>query len=186
MVAARKNDDRTVIKLLANQGEFKSNPNIQDLDGWSPLHWGSRWKNEATVKALLEAKADPDPITNFGQTPLHFSSDLGIVSGSLKIASMLVRMGADPNLRDNFHQTPYEISAIHGNEPVAKLLLSKKANPESFRRRISPSAATFKGVRVMNRAKAKLKISCKHCISHTYSTCMHALVFCLPKQSSQL
>jgi len=47
------------------------NPNIQDVDGSTPLHIATRYGNLDVVELLLEYGADPNVKDNKGKTPLH-------------------------------------------------------------------------------------------------------------------
>ena len=63
----------------------------------TPLHW-SAWEGKLdTTKALVDAKANLNPVAEYGWTPLHLAAYKGH-DGPLKV---LLDAGADFNLKDN-------------------------------------------------------------------------------------
>jgi ankyrin repeat protein len=60
--------------LLLNH---KANPNLQDQDGYAPLHWAVRSGNSELCQALLAKGADPTLATRQGHTALHMSATEG-------------------------------------------------------------------------------------------------------------
>ena len=58
------------------QLEAKSDPNVVELDGWSPLHCAATEGHSEVVRVLLEAKAD-SCISNRGISPLFLAAQEG-------------------------------------------------------------------------------------------------------------
>ncbi|AFY44000.1 ankyrin repeat domain-containing protein [Nostoc sp. PCC 7107] len=73
------------------------------------------------VKLLLNAGANPEQL---GWTELMHA----IVFGSLEQVKFLLEQGADQNVRDCWHRTPWLLSIQVGELPKAKLLLAAGAN----------------------------------------------------------
>ncbi len=57
---------RKVAILLCNEG---ADPNLQDIDGNTPLHLAARQRHSRTVDVLLSAGADPLIRNNDDKTP---------------------------------------------------------------------------------------------------------------------
>ena len=88
---------------------LNANPNIQNEDGFTPLHLCCHHKRAQTklsrilemVNILLQANADPNMQTSCsGATSLHFACS----NGYLEIIMVLLKAKADPNVQD-FHGT---------------------------------------------------------------------------------
>jgi ankyrin repeat protein len=109
-----------------------------------------------TVKRLLEAGTDPnpvvppDPVVQAGkQRPLPMMPDNLVIpelgwpekyypktalhyaawAGELEIVRLLLNNGADPNRQDAWAQTPLIAALCRGDGPMAKLLLERGADP---------------------------------------------------------
>jgi cytohesin len=74
--AARKGDLIKVQTALENG----ANPNAEDNDGWTPLHFVAQEGRVDAVKILLERGADPRIADNEGHTPLDYAHDSAIRS----------------------------------------------------------------------------------------------------------
>jgi ankyrin repeat protein len=84
------------VKLLLEHG---ANPNIQDENGDTPLHWTAQWGRLDVVKLLLVYGADPTVKDKDGKTPL----DLARAEGRREVVSVieewLRRSGETPQRR---------------------------------------------------------------------------------------
>mmetsp|Transcript_2563 Transcript_2563/g.3701 ORF Transcript_2563/g.3701 Transcript_2563/m.3701 type:complete len:372 (+) Transcript_2563:167-1282(+) len=149
---AETNDVEGIVSLL----NMRCDPNVEDEDGWSPLHWMVKYENTKLVAGLLHAKADPDYQNKDGQTPLHWAVDSG--SKNMTIIKLLVNANANPNLRDIRHFSPFEIATLREFEDIMKLLKEMGADESSFKSAVSPSSS-LRAIRVMNRAKSKLNVT---------------------------
>ena len=57
-------------------------PNAEDRDGFTPLHYAVRWKQMGALELLLNANANPNHSSKTGVTPVHEAageSDEGIL-----------------------------------------------------------------------------------------------------------
>ena len=122
--------------------EKRTDPNLVDSDGWTPLH-NAAWCGHAGVAKVLIAKgADPNakksewmPLRNhagvmrvadsnrMGWTPLHNAAWCGHAG----VAKVLVAKGADPNAKSNSGRTPLGLAEERGNYAVQNVLLKAGA-----------------------------------------------------------
>jgi len=107
--------------LLYNNG---ADINIQDKQGWTPLHWAARYGREATVELLLDKGADINIQDKQGWTPLHWAA----YNGHEAIVQLLLAKGADASLQNIDGWTPLHYAVLNGYVAIAQLLLAKGAN----------------------------------------------------------
>ena len=100
---------------------MKTDPNIKDNYGETPLYVASRNGHLDIVKCLVvECKADPNIKDNYGETPLYVASE----KGYLKIVKYLVEeCKADPNFAADIPRC-LEIAKLKGNDELIKILTS--------------------------------------------------------------
>ena len=67
-------------------------------DMWAPLHWVVQRGLTEGIACLLANGADPNVITDKGQTPLHFIAQKGVGKNQVQL---LLEHGANLNVRDN-------------------------------------------------------------------------------------
>ncbi|RMY75469.1 hypothetical protein D0863_02568 [Hortaea werneckii] len=75
--------------------------NSPDTAGWTPLHWAASKRDIASVKLLLEWRADVDAIEKMGITPLIFACRFG----AYECVQLLIEEGADVRVTDAHGQT---------------------------------------------------------------------------------
>ncbi len=92
-----------IIKLLLS---FKANVNIQDKDGWTPLHLIAYRNHARMLPLLLEHGADVQAKTYDGQTALH----IAVAQSNLNIATLLLEAGAHVNTEDANMITPLHVA----------------------------------------------------------------------------
>ena len=95
--------------------------NIQDFDGWTPLHWAAMEGHKKTAELLIANGADVDLKDNLGWSAL-------LITDHMKIAELLISNGADVNLKNMDGNTPLQYAAMAGQIRIAKLLLIKEAD----------------------------------------------------------
>ena len=94
-----------------------------------PLLEAARNGDRATVKALLDQKADPNAAMPDGTTALAWSA----AEGHDDLVGMLLKAGADPNKADDNGDTPLLLSAQRGWAKTAALLLNAGAKLDGVR-----------------------------------------------------
>jgi cytohesin len=138
--AAGSGDLAEVKRLVIGCGV---DPNIQDENGETPLHYAAWEGRLKVVKLLLEHGADPNVQDKDGETPLH----LAAWDGHLDVVELLLEHGANPNIQENkYGKTPlhYAVSRCLENKfgrtllhftvsrrhvDVARVLLDHGADP---------------------------------------------------------
>ncbi|XP_050301248.1 ankyrin-1-like [Anthonomus grandis grandis] len=75
---------------------YGANPNIGNIRARTPIFRAVQLRNTAVLKVLLFAKAQVDVLDTFGNTPLSLSV---IEYPSIRVATMLLKWGANPNIR---------------------------------------------------------------------------------------
>ena len=112
--AALDNDVPT-IKALLKAGEV---PDIQDVQGFTPLHMAAQQGSLEAARALLGAGASIEVENSFGNTPLFvavFNSD-----GRGELVQLLRSHGADPLHANASGQTPVGLARLIANYDVAR------------------------------------------------------------------
>ena len=121
---ARKASLKKVVQLLLDRG---ANPNLGDMNGWTPLHsTNPRNGNEDIVQLLLERGADPDLATNYRTTLLHLAAD----NGNIDVMQLLLDRGAKHNTTTSpYGFTPLHSAVFNGHKDIVRLLLNAGAEP---------------------------------------------------------
>ena len=97
---------------------------IQNIDGYTPLHWCSRKGNENLCRLLLEHNADVNIQNNDGYTPLHWCT----IKGNENLCRLLLEYNADVNIQDKCGDTPFNWCAREGKENLVRLFLKHNAD----------------------------------------------------------
>ena len=103
--AARNGDIECLKELLQHSADV----NIKTALGSTALHLAVLKFRKHVVEVLLASGADPNATLTYGRTPLH----LAAASGQEDV-SLLIRHGADQDLRDNFGNTAQNIAKRYG------------------------------------------------------------------------
>ena len=115
--AAEYGNIETIKHHLANGTDV----NVQDFDGWTPLHWAAMEGHKKIAELLIANGADVNLKDNLGWTAL-------LITDHKKIAELLIANGADVNLKNMDGNTPLQYAAMAGQIGIAKLLLIKEAD----------------------------------------------------------
>lgn len=122
--AVAVNGSEDVAKILLKHG---ANPNLQNIDNYSPLHFAVSNNNTSIAKVLLEYEANPNQGNKYGQTPMH----LAVFRGNTSIAKVLLENGANPNQGDNNGISPLDNAKHRGFKEMIQMLSSTKEETET-------------------------------------------------------
>uniref|UniRef100_A0A0D9VP61 Chromo domain-containing protein n=1 Tax=Leersia perrieri TaxID=77586 RepID=A0A0D9VP61_9ORYZ len=129
--AAKKADAAEIAALLADEA-LRRDPDAEDAQGRTAMHFAAGLGSEECVRALADAGADvgkPERAGG-GLTPLHIAAGYGRAAA----VRALIELGADPESPDGQGRTPLEL---------VRDVLDKtpKGNPATFERRLALEAA---------------------------------------------
>jgi uncharacterized protein len=93
----------------------------------SPLLRAAKNGDTATVRALVEKRADVNAAAADGTTPLHWASD----RDDLQTADLLIRAGARANAATDLGVTPLWNASQNGSEAMVRRLLVAGADPNA-------------------------------------------------------
>jgi ankyrin repeat protein len=99
----------------------KEDPNIPNIDGWTPLHKAAKAGAVDVVAKLLERHANPNATDKKGRTPLHIAAS----NGHGAVVKLLLQYGADICARDYRRRTPYALATGDAKREL-ELILKKK------------------------------------------------------------
>ena len=122
VIAARENDTRTVLAVLAAQPA--PDVNQRTADGTSALHWAVHHGAADLVARLLAAGADANAHNDYGASPMSEAA----IRGDSTMLRALLRAGASVESANADGQTALMILARTSNIDAAQLLISHGAN----------------------------------------------------------
>ena len=95
-------------------------------DGFTALHFASHFGSTGAMSALLEGGANIEAVTrNFlTNMPLHAAA----AGGRMEACRLLLRSGADPNVKQHGGLTALMTAAVANNRALAELLIARNAN----------------------------------------------------------
>jgi ankyrin repeat protein len=117
-------------RLVAGESEGLPPPDAWSPDGFTPLHLAVFARNGAAARALVDAGAELDAISQapFAQvTPLGTAAAFDVND----VARLLLERGADPNATADHGSTPLHAAAANGNRELVQLLLAHGASPDA-------------------------------------------------------
>lgn len=113
-----RTDSYTNVPIAAALIENGMNVNATANDGTTALHLAVRGP-EDDVKALIKAKADPNAQDKSGNTPLILAAKWE----SEKKVRMLLRAGADHNIKNNAGESTADLCAARGFQDALELMI---------------------------------------------------------------
>jgi len=124
IIQAVAEGDITKVKTQLNTG---IDPNIIDIDGWTPLMWAVQDNNVALINLLIDAGADPNLQDPYEETALIKA----ISQESVETTRALIKAGADPSLSSSYGWTPLMAASTSGNIDLVRILLEAGADVSS-------------------------------------------------------
>jgi pectate lyase len=145
------------IARLKHFVEEKSDVNLKDNFGWTPLFWAVSMGRKEAVEFLIASGADIHVKVGGSMTLLHRAAEadkpgmaelliskgldvdaaawggltplhIAARAGNRKVAEILINEGADVNSRNSGGQTPLHLLAYQGHKDTAELLISEGAD----------------------------------------------------------
>jgi ankyrin repeat protein len=95
-----------------------SDPNQQDREGWTALHFAAQAYSARCVEALLSGGATPDVRDTHGNTPLFRA--VFVSQGRGDVIRLLRAAGADANAANSRGVSPLILARRIGNFDVAQ------------------------------------------------------------------
>lgn len=120
LLIASLNKRKNVVKKLL---KVTSLVNVQHSDGTTAmmLAIGDTGSSYDIVAMLIEAGCDINRSDNHGSTALHNAARVG----RKDIVELLIKKGANPNLRGFWNELPFEAAERNGHKEVANYLRAK-------------------------------------------------------------
>ena len=138
LVLALENEQVEAISLLLSSGaELESTTNGQN---WVV----TALPNPLLLKTLLTHNVNPDAMDADGLAPIHHA----VQTQNTNSLALLLKYGADANLRDPLYQTPLLQAIMLDHLPISEILLEYGADPNLWDRR--SDTALHKSVRRRN------------------------------------
>lgn len=112
----------TIVRLLLSRG---ANPNVADRHGNTALMLVAQPNcAEDIMECLLENGALPRHADQIGRTALHQAA-----TNCLRGVEILLKAGADPNVRTNDQETPLSFAIVWQQHEISKALIAAGADP---------------------------------------------------------
>jgi len=117
--------DRELAEVLVEAG---ADIHAKSLTGFTPVQWLSYWNAYETVAYLLSQGAEVSyQGSSEGKSALHIAAQFGYV----ETVKVLLKAGADVNLKDKNGETPLFLAVLEGGPEVQMLLTQSGASPLS-------------------------------------------------------
>ncbi|KAJ5246796.1 hypothetical protein N7468_001779 [Penicillium chermesinum] len=123
--AAREGKTQIVESLLSTNPKAA---NTKDDDDRLPIHWAVAYNHLPVVELLVAVKSfDPDVEDGSGWTPLMIAASLK-ESGGEQIVDLLIKKGADVNVKSNSGQNALHFASSKGNISIVRTLIANKCS----------------------------------------------------------
>ena len=135
--AAEYGNIETIKHHLANGTDV----NVQDFDGWTPLHWAAMEGHKKIAELLIANGADVNmKSSSLGRTPLQHAAQLG----HKKIAELFIAKGADVNAKSEGGHTPVDWAESVNDSHSPKDKAAKKEIADLLRKHGGKTGAELK------------------------------------------
>jgi ankyrin repeat protein len=124
LIDAARNEDSERLRSLLAQG---ANPNEQQADGATALHWAVHRGDSESVLALLSAGANVNQVNRLGASPLFVAAR----NGDGALIRQLLEAGAEPDLALQLGETPLMSAARAGTAEGVRALIAAGADVNS-------------------------------------------------------
>jgi ankyrin repeat protein len=119
-----------ILDVILDSGNFDING--RDANGWTPLHYASRYNNITTARHLLEKEADPTLGNDDGGiTPFHFASAYYVREADILGLFLANNKQFDIDHRNKSGMTALHVAIKVSNTAAAEFLLTNGANPNA-------------------------------------------------------
>ena len=117
--------------------KHNANPNHQNEDGTTPMHWAVRHGKLDNVKLLIDYNAVVDLADDCGDSPLHWAAEYD----KEEIAEYLMDHGARPGRKNFGSETPIDIAKQNDSRKMVHLLQQHKTQQENSSQKDTRSAS---------------------------------------------
>jgi len=114
----QNNRGRGIDRIMKLGRESGLSLDIQNDQGWAPLHFSVEYNVSKVVEALLASGADPNIQENDGWTPLCFAG----FHGNKEVMDLLLRFSADASIGTKDQRLPYQLATSRGHSAEAEIL----------------------------------------------------------------
>ena len=115
---------------VALASSLRADPHVlewRDSLGYTLLHWATATSDDAAVRLLLDAGADPNARDLRGRTPLHLAAMSQVKGGGDVLIKMLIARGACVDATDSHGATPLQFARNMERADLANALLAAGA-----------------------------------------------------------
>jgi ankyrin repeat protein len=117
----RADKNAEVVELIIDAGaDINAKCYSDKADGWTPLYFACLNENTRAVEMLIAQKAKINPISDLGNTPMHYATNA-------EIAQILIDNHANIHFKNKEGYSPLHNAVKEGHSDVAKLLIEKRA-----------------------------------------------------------
>lgn len=107
--------------------ELGADPNVVFTDGGTVIHWAVQLENSSYLRLALEHGGNPNLVSGQRRlTPLFKA--IGSRDSDIPVINMLLKYGADPNVKESRGNTPVIMAAGLGRYDIAYVLLNNGAD----------------------------------------------------------
>ena len=106
--------------LIAGGADLNAKCYSDQADGWTPLSFACLHENTRAVELLIAKRAKINPISDLGNTPIHYAPNA-------EIAGLLIDNGANIHFKNKEGYSPLHKAVKGGHSDVARLLIANRA-----------------------------------------------------------